>query len=180
MSANPVPENDGMDANPPLSRAEWMTLLAESPVAEIESHWRTLPHPAFEWLRRPEYGSAMVRGRASGTGAQFNLGEVSVTRCTLQIGTGEIGIAYVMGRDKRHAALAALFDAMLQHESAPGATTTGAAPGAAPGAATETGKVGLCLASLAEARTRRHRDIVSQTRSSKVDFTMLSRSGENQ
>lgn len=175
MSANPELENDGSDANPPLSRAEWMTLLAESPVAEIESHWRTLPHPGFQWLRRPEYGSAMVRGRASGTGAQFNLGDVSVTRCTLQIGTGEIGIAYVMGRDKRHAALAALFDAMLQHESAPGAVTE-----TTTGAATETGKVARCLASLAEARTRRHRDIVSQTRSSKVDFTMLSRSGENQ
>ncbi|MDX4076621.1 phosphonate C-P lyase system protein PhnG [Brucella sp. NBRC 113783] len=73
------------------SRAEWMTLLAEAPVVELEAHWRSIPHPKFDWVRRPEYGSAMIRGRASGTGAQFNLGDVTVTRCTLQLETGEIG-----------------------------------------------------------------------------------------
>ena len=40
----------------------------------------------FEWIRPPEIGSIMVQGRAGGTGDPFNLGEVSVTRCTLKVG----------------------------------------------------------------------------------------------
>ncbi|PSH60968.1 phosphonate C-P lyase system protein PhnG [Phyllobacterium sophorae] len=139
-----------------------MTLLAEAPVADIEHHWQTLPHPSFKWIRRPEFGSAMVRGRASGTGAQFNLGDVTITRCTLQLITGEIGVSYVMGRDKRHAALAALFDAMLQHEKA-----------------TSEGVVGKCVRAIAEQELRRRQNIARETKTTKVDFTMLTR-GDDQ
>lgn len=164
MTASPVSEHrEEADASGAgLSRAEWMTLLAESPVAAIENHWNSLPHPPFQWIRRPEYGSAMVRGRASGTGARFNLGDVTVTRCTLQIGTGEIGVSYVMGRNKRHAALAALFDAMLQHEQEAGQQA-----------------VARCMADLAEERRHRHHAIARETLGSRVDFTMLSRGGDD-
>ncbi|MFB9947523.1 phosphonate C-P lyase system protein PhnG [Rhizobium puerariae] len=139
-------------------RAAWMTLLAEAPVQELEAHWAEVVHPTFVWIRRPEHGSAMIRGRASGTGMQFNLGDVTVTRCTLQLGTGEIGVAYVMGRDKRHAALAALFDAMLQNEGESGDQATR-----------------TFIAALDRSRTRRRKAIVAETQSSKVDFTMLAR-----
>ena len=56
----------------------------------------------------------MVRGRAGGTGVRFNLGEATVTRCAVELDDGTVGHAYVLGRDRRHAELAALFDAMLQ------------------------------------------------------------------
>ena len=56
----------------------------------------------------------MVRGRMGGTGAPFNLGEMSVTRCALTLPTGEVGHAYVQGRDKDHATRAALVDALMQ------------------------------------------------------------------
>lgn len=56
----------------------------------------------------------MIRARAGGTGAQFNLGEMSVTRCALRLQSGEMGVAYVAGTDKRHAELAAIFDALMQ------------------------------------------------------------------
>jgi alpha-D-ribose 1-methylphosphonate 5-triphosphate synthase subunit PhnG len=56
----------------------------------------------------------MVRGRAGGGGAPFNLGEMTVTRCTVRTESGLVGHAYVAGRDERQAELAALADALLQ------------------------------------------------------------------
>ena len=56
----------------------------------------------------------MVRGRAGGGGAPFNLGEMTATRCTVRTDTGFVGHAYVAGRNERLAELAALADALLQ------------------------------------------------------------------
>ena len=69
----------------------------------------------FEWIRPPEIGSIMVQGRAGGTGDPFNLGEVSVTRCTLKVGE-LVGHGYVQGRAKGKAQRAALCDALLQSD----------------------------------------------------------------
>lgn len=100
-------------------RACWMSLLAKAPaplLARAASDFGALP--SYLWLRQPEIGLAMVRGRSGGTGEQFNLGEMSVTRCALRLSDGVMGVAYVAGRDRRHAELAALFDAMLQSDAA--------------------------------------------------------------
>jgi alpha-D-ribose 1-methylphosphonate 5-triphosphate synthase subunit PhnG len=59
----------------------------------------------------------MVRGRAGGTGAPFNLGEMTVTRCSVTLDDGRVGHAYVPGRDGRHAERAAVLDALLQDEA---------------------------------------------------------------
>ena len=92
-----------------------MAVLARAGVDELEAAWRGLAaQPEYIWLRRPETGLAMLRGRAGGTGAKFNLGEASLTRCALRTAPGHTGVAYVLGRSQRHAELAALFDAMLQ------------------------------------------------------------------
>lgn len=95
-----------------------MGLLARAPLGLLEDWAARLDvssdAPRYEWLRRPEVGLAMVRARAGGTGARFNLGEMTVTRCALRIGAGATGIAYVQGRSARKAELAALADAMLQ------------------------------------------------------------------
>ena len=69
--------------------------------------------PGFDWLRVPETGGVMLRGRTGGTGAPFNLGEMTVTRCTLRLASGETGHAHVMGRDRAHAERAALVDALM-------------------------------------------------------------------
>src|SRR5262245_56280426 len=71
------------------------------------------PHTPFTWLRAPESGLAMVRARAGGTGAKFNLGEMTVTRCALRLESGAVGVAYIAGRSHRKAELAALADAWL-------------------------------------------------------------------
>lgn len=98
------------------ARAKWMSVLASASRAEIEDTWEHLEDkPPFQWVTAPEFGTVMARARASRTGNVFNLSDVSVTRCSLKIDTGQIGVAYIAGRDKRHAALAAIIDACLQH-----------------------------------------------------------------
>jgi alpha-D-ribose 1-methylphosphonate 5-triphosphate synthase subunit PhnG len=70
--------------------------------------------PAFTRLRGPENGLVMARGRTGGAGAPFNLGEITVTRCTVRSADGLVGHAYITGRDGRHAELAAQVDALMQ------------------------------------------------------------------
>jgi alpha-D-ribose 1-methylphosphonate 5-triphosphate synthase subunit PhnG len=94
-------------------RREWMGLLARAPLEMLES-WAVGRGDDFIWLRRPEAGLAMVRARIGATGDRFNLGEVTVTRCTLRLSSGQHGVAYVQGRSSRKAELAALVDALMQ------------------------------------------------------------------
>src|SRR5262245_990238 len=56
----------------------------------------------------------MLRGRIGGTGAKFNVGEMTVTRCALRLEHGAAGVGYVQGRSARKAELVAIADAMLQ------------------------------------------------------------------
>ncbi|MDY7546321.1 phosphonate C-P lyase system protein PhnG [Glaciimonas sp. CA11.2] len=105
------------------ARASWMSLLAKAPgpvLIEAVSQY-TRQHgllPSYIWLRRPEIGLAMVRARTGGTGQQFNLGEMSLTRCALRLSSGQMGVSYVAGRDAQHAEWAALFDALMQGDAA--------------------------------------------------------------
>ena len=97
------------------ARRRWMSVLAQATGAEIERAWQALPErPEYRMVRRPEVGLVMVRGRAGGSGAPFNLGEMTVTRCTVDLPSGMAGHGYVAGRNVRHAELAAVFDALLQ------------------------------------------------------------------
>lgn len=108
---------DTLDETTP--RKVWMGLLAKAQdgrVAELLD--ATGPRPAFTWLRTPEIGCTMVRGRLGATGAPFNLGEMTVTRCALALPTGEVGHAYIQGRRKSDAEASALVDALMQTSSA--------------------------------------------------------------
>lgn len=97
------------------ARQEWMGLLARAPHSALDQLWgKTGLAPDFSHLRPPEVGSVMVRGRTGATGAQFNLGEMSVTRCALRLADGRVGHGHVQGRGKRHATQAALVDALMQ------------------------------------------------------------------
>lgn len=99
----------------PPARRHWMSILARAEAAEIARHLESLPPPPpHRLLRGPETGLVMVRGRAGGDGAPFNLGEMTVTRCSLRLEDGAIGHGYVSGRDARQAELAALVDALMQ------------------------------------------------------------------
>ncbi|GKY86532.1 phosphonate C-P lyase system protein PhnG [Sinisalibacter aestuarii] len=97
------------------ARKGWLSLLAKAPPARLAALFDGIgDRPGFTWLRSPEIGGVMLRGRMGGTGAPFNLGEMTVTRCALKLESGEVGHAYVQGRDKAHAERAALVDALMQ------------------------------------------------------------------
>lgn len=102
-----------------------MSALAKAPLSLLEECVNALGAvPDYGFLRSPEMGLAMVRGRAEGTGQPFNLGEMTLTRCVIQLSLADgdesggepiAGFGYVAGRSQRHAELAALCDALLQH-----------------------------------------------------------------
>lgn len=97
------------------ARQQWMSVLAKAPAGRLADLWRSLGEaPRYRVVRGPEVGLVMVRARAGGTGTRFNLGEMTVTRCTVQLEGGALGHAYVGGRDRGHAELAAVLDALLQ------------------------------------------------------------------
>jgi alpha-D-ribose 1-methylphosphonate 5-triphosphate synthase subunit PhnG len=104
------------DALPPdqphAARRRWMAVLARADADELGERLGALP--PYRVLRGPEAGLVMVRGRAGGGGAPFNLGEMTATRCTVRTEAGFVGHAYVAGRSERQAELAALADALLQ------------------------------------------------------------------
>ena len=102
-----VPDRDG--------RRAVMAVLAQARREEIEQGLRAakVPVDCIE-LRAADSGLVMLRGRVGGDGPPFNLGEATVTRAAVRIGTGETGIAYILGRDREKARLTALCDALWQ------------------------------------------------------------------
>lgn len=104
---------EGTDPN--AARKAWMGILARADTAALEAAYEDLsPVPRHTTLRTPETGLVMVQARANGTGQKFNAGEMTVTRCSIRLSGGTVGHAYVAGRSRRHAELAAIFDALLQ------------------------------------------------------------------
>ncbi len=100
-------------------RANWLSALSRSDPERLESLTkRFVDSLKWNWVRAPETGLVMTRGRAGGTGSAFNLGETTATRCALRLQTGEMGVACVLGRDKAHATHVALVDALMQGDRA--------------------------------------------------------------
>jgi len=92
-----------------------MAVLAQARAEEIEQGLRAVLDPVdYVELRAPETGLVMLRGRIGGDGAAFNLGEASVTRAAVQTASGEVGIAYILGRDQKKARLSAVCNALWQ------------------------------------------------------------------
>ncbi len=98
-------------------RRDAMGLLARAKPQDLATLFPG-PEPVFTWARSPETGLVMVQGRMGGEGGPFNLGEMTVTRCVLQLASGAVGHATVQGRDKDHARRAALIDGLWQIDPA--------------------------------------------------------------
>ncbi|MBU4191056.1 MAG: phosphonate C-P lyase system protein PhnG [Proteobacteria bacterium] len=97
------------------ARKRWMSVLARAGATRLEQALTALgTSPQFEHIRPPEVGMVLVRGRAGGGGERFNLGEMTMTRCSVALFGGVVRPGYGAGRDKVHAELAAIFDALLQ------------------------------------------------------------------
>ena len=92
-----------------------LDVLAAAPARELAAVWDAWPDkPAFTKVRGPEVGLVMVRGRAGGGGAPFNMGEASVSRASVRIVTGQLGHGYCLGRDLAKAEVIAVIDALFQ------------------------------------------------------------------
>lgn len=101
-----------------ISRADWIGVLSRALPADLERMAAPLvADVAYELLRPAETGLAMVRGRAGGTGSVFNLGEMTLTRCSVRLDHGVVGHGFAQGRSRRQAEYAAVLDALLQDES---------------------------------------------------------------
>jgi alpha-D-ribose 1-methylphosphonate 5-triphosphate synthase subunit PhnG len=141
-----------------VARQKWLGVLAKATRAELEDAWSRIgADPEHGWLRQPEFGSVMIRGRVGGTGDQFNFGEATMTRCALRLSDGTAGYAYILGRDARRAQLAALIDALLQQK---------------PLARKIASEV---IAPLAEAQAKRREERSRRANSTKVEFFAMER-----
>ena len=129
---DPIPPSEHLPgipsdpADPHAARRHWMAVLSRAPAEAIEAGLtRHAPRPAWTRVRGPETGLVMVRGRAGGSGTPFNLGEMTVTRCTVRLESGTAGAlaghGHVMGCEERRAELAAVADALLQDPALSGA-----------------------------------------------------------
>lgn len=95
-------------------RQEWMQVLAHAG-DDLQQFEEQLAAFEYRYIRIPETGMVMARGRTGGTGQAFNVGEVTVTRCVVRLDDdGTTGYSYVLGRSQRNASIAALVNALLQ------------------------------------------------------------------
>lgn len=102
--------------SPHEARKRRLEALASGNPAHLAQRYAKLEPsaPAATPIRGPEIGTVMLRARAGGGGAIFNLGEATVTRATVKLVTGEIGHAIVLGREQRMASIVAHLDALSQ------------------------------------------------------------------
>lgn len=143
---------------PPIpDRPTWLGLLATAPHERLLALTGDVgPTADHTVLRGPEIGTVMLRGRTGGTGAPFNLGEITVTRASVRITEGPVGHGHVQGRNPRAALAAALVDALMQ----------------TPRAAELAARV---LAPLSAEQAARRTDRAARAAATKVDFFTLVR-----
>jgi alpha-D-ribose 1-methylphosphonate 5-triphosphate synthase subunit PhnG len=139
-------------------RRRWLSILAKAPSRDVIAAWDGLAErPAYRALRAPEIGMVLVRGRMGGGGDAFNMGEMTVTRAAVRLDSGETGIGYVAGRDRRHAEIAAAVDAMMQS------------------AALRPAVEGAVVARLARSQDERRDTAARKAAATKVDFFTMVR-----
>jgi len=156
-SVDPVTQHNDQQAQ----RQAAMAVLAHAEAGEIAARLRDLARdlalPAHQDLRAPENGLVMLRGRAGGDGAPFNLGEATVSRAAVRLASGEVGFGYTLGRDGEKARLIALCDALVQSRDFAGAVERDV------------------IAPLREQLMTRRTQAAAETAATKVDFYTMVR-----
>ncbi len=96
-------------------RRRWMSVLAQAESEDLLAFWERYPNkPDYTVLQGPESGLIMVQARLDERNGRFFLGEVTVTKCTVTLRQGTVGVSMILGRRPRHAEIAAVLDAELQ------------------------------------------------------------------
>lgn len=116
----------GLDSST-LQRQRWMAILAKADPIDLEQYLTSLDAiPDYSLLRGPDIGLVMVQGRMGGTGHPFNVGEMPMSHCVVQLDSigssieespqSKVvhGFGYIAGRSLHHAQLAAIVDGLLQ------------------------------------------------------------------
>jgi alpha-D-ribose 1-methylphosphonate 5-triphosphate synthase subunit PhnG len=124
----------------------------ESFLARLEAVGRL---PDFEYLREPQKGLIMVRGRTGGTGRPFNLCEALASRCSVSV-NGHQGHAYVLGDDPERALAAAIASALARDPA-------------------YAGKIAGMVLELEDELARKREAQLARTMQTKVDFFTLVR-----
>ncbi|UUM32359.1 phosphonate C-P lyase system protein PhnG [Vibrio japonicus] len=142
-------------------RQQWMKELSLAPFDQLSKLWEAFSDkPSYKYLRATESGLVQVRGKLGNTGDRFNMGDMTMTRASVALENGLNGFAYVQGRNKQHADIGAVIDALMQSDLAPTVNE-------------------LILSPLNQARIERRRTETEQTLKTKVDFFTLVR-GEDE
>jgi alpha-D-ribose 1-methylphosphonate 5-triphosphate synthase subunit PhnG len=105
------------DSSESRARSELLRACAEATDAEMQAALAAFGNVGAADVRPPQTGLIMLRGRIGSDGPAFNIGEATVTRAAVRLAGGEMGVAYLLGRSHRRARLAALLDALGQHET---------------------------------------------------------------
>ena len=140
-------------------RQQWMKILASADSETLLQLWQQQNQSVqYTFIRQPETGLSMIRGRIGNSGQPFNLGEMTLTRCAVQLNSGTLGVSYVMGRNHQHAETAAVIDALLQEAEQNHSQLYEA-----------------IVTPLAEAKARIDKQTAAEVRSTQVDFFTLVR-----
>jgi len=154
-----------MDATVPDSTAPrqyWMSVMAKASGGEMLNAWNDLStRPAYRFVKAPETGLVMVQARAGGSGQRFNFGEMTMTKCIVELADGTHGHSYIAGSDPQHAEIAAVLDAVLQTCDA------------------EKAVMDEIIAPLARRQAGRRHTLETKTAATRVDFFTLVR-GEDE
>lgn len=110
-------EQDTHSSEQIKARQRWIGLLARADENYATQLWDSLKFsPQYQIIKPAEQGLVMVRGRAGGSGHPFNLGEMTVTRCSVRLENDTVGHAYIQGCKSDYAERAAVIDALMQDE----------------------------------------------------------------
>jgi alpha-D-ribose 1-methylphosphonate 5-triphosphate synthase subunit PhnG len=99
-------------------RAAMARLFALADWELVRSLTETFAAIDCQLVRGPETGLVMLRGSMGSTGAAFNVGEATATRCSVRLADKTEGHGYVLGRNADQARRLALCDALLQQADA--------------------------------------------------------------
>ena len=104
-----------MDTRSPISRTRWLSELAlADPALLVALSIATAGWEEVQITRAPELALVMLRGRISGTGLPFCVGEAVLARAEVMNAAGLRGIGWRLGEHTEAAVWMARWDVRLQ------------------------------------------------------------------
>jgi alpha-D-ribose 1-methylphosphonate 5-triphosphate synthase subunit PhnG len=97
------------------TRRTWIRSLALADGKHLRKLWTTCDlQVAFEFVSAPETELVPIRVALPAASQPMVLGDLTITRATIRLRSGELGFGFVAGHAPEHATTAAICDALLQ------------------------------------------------------------------